>query len=241
MITLGIAGLNIAVDNKYKYIEEQSKDYISYGAVPDFTVSASEDDIKEEAEASEIPCSEGYLESISVYRKIAEELPKYGALVFHGAVIAYEGSAYAVTARSGVGKTTHLRLWMKEFKEAVHILNGDKPILRVIDGKVYAAGTPWRGKESYGTNEMLPLEGIAFITRDSENSAKRLSSENASIRFLSQVYMPKRPEGTSRALITANSIISKVPFYEFYVNMESEAAIMARNIFTGRCKERINI
>ncbi len=241
MITLGIAGLNISIENKFDYIKEQSKDYTVDTDNCDFSVSASSLDLEKEAQMSDFNYSSGYLESIAVYRKIAEKLPEYEALVFHGAIIAYEGKAYAVTARSGVGKTTHLRLWLREFKEKVHILNGDKPILRIIEGKIYAAGTPWRGKENYGANEMLPLEGIAFIVRSADNRAKSLSPSDASIKFLSQVYMPNGSCETSKALITANKIISKVPFYEFYVNMQPEAAVMAKNIFTKEVEERTNI
>ncbi len=242
MITLGIAGLNITLDNNFSYIEEQAEEYLSSNEKPDFVVSASEEDLAFEAEHSDFWCSEGYLESIALYRKIAEKIPEYEALVFHGAVIAYKGNAYAVTARSGVGKTTHLRLWLRQFGNQVYILNGDKPILRIIDGKVYAAGTPWRGKEGYGVNGMIPLKGIAFINRATDNYAKKLTPDEAAVKFLSQVYMPSRSSSVSKTLITANNIVSRVPFYKFYVNMESEAAVMARNIFTeGEVKERINL
>ncbi len=243
MITLGIAGLNITLENKFSYVEKLSKNYLSDSDYSDFSVCASMDEILAEASSSPYKCSDEYYESIVLYRNIAEKLPEYDAVVFHGAVIAYEGKAYAVTARSGVGKTTHLKLWLQEFGDKVHILNGDKPILRIIEGKVYACGTPWRGKEGYGVNEMLPLCGIAFITRAAENSAKRLAPSGEVLRLLSQIYVPRSEKGASLALMASNKIISSVPIYEFRVNMERQAAIVARDAFLGlnTSNERIKL
>ena len=230
MIKISIAGLTVLVHNKYKHIAELSAEYLCDGD-PDFEIVVTEADISAEREMAERDYSTGYLESIAAYRKIAETIPKYSAVVFHGAVIAVNGSAYAVTARSGVGKTTHLLLWLKTFGDKVHILNGDKPILREIDGKIYACGTPWKGKENYGVSEMLPLKGIAFLKRGAENSAKRSDSNASLIPLISQIYLPENEISAKMALILANKIISTVPMLEFSVNMQDEAAKMAYDAF----------
>ncbi|MBE6634649.1 MAG: hypothetical protein E7617_00425 [Ruminococcaceae bacterium] len=235
MIRISVADLIIELDNRYGYVKDLARDYITESVGEShLTVSASDTDIRLEAEASDIPHSPGYLESIVLYREIAERLPRFDAFVFHGAVIALDGAAYAVTARSGVGKTTHLRLWMKAFGDRVHILNGDKPILRIIDGRVYACGTPWRGKENYGVPEMLPLEGIAFLERGEENSARRITVGEGLIRFVSQIYVPRMPSSASMALSVANRIISSVPLYELRANMDISAATVAYDAFTKK-------
>lgn len=224
MMKISLAGLKIAIDNRYPFIEELAKDYITSEEEVDFTVSVSDEDLKEEDRMSEVRYPLGYLESIALYRKIAEKIPEYGAFVFHGAVMALDGFAYAVTARSGVGKTTHVRLWLEAFGERVHILNGDKPIIRVIDGIPYACGTPWRGKENYGIPEMLPLRSVAFLERAEDNSAEKISVGSALMRFVSQIYIPKTKETASLALIAANRVISSVSLYELHVNMDISAA-----------------
>jgi hypothetical protein len=157
VIDIRIGDIPIGIENRFPLIAAMCRDYLSDGTDRAFSVSVTDEDLADEAEMADAEYSDAYLESIAAYRKIAERIPSYNAFVFHGAVIAYKGNAYAVTARSGVGKTTHLRLWGEAFGKNVHVLNGDKPILRVINGTVYAAGTPWRGKENYGVNEMLPL------------------------------------------------------------------------------------
>jgi hypothetical protein len=232
MIKIRIAELNVEIHNRYDYIEKLARDYLYEFDKADISVGATDEEIEKERVASEYNFEPGYLESIVIYRNIAEKLPMYSAVVFHGAVIACEGCAYMVTARSGVGKTTHLRLWLKEFGDKVHILNGDKPILRMINGKVYACATPWRGKEGYGRNELLPLLGIGFIERDSVNSSKTLTPEEGIMKLASQVYVPKNSESAPRALLFMGRALSSIPLLELRVNMEPEAAHMAKAAFS---------
>ena len=229
MIKASFAGLNFVIENKYPYLESIARDYIADFAKPDISVALSDENIEAEREFAEGDFSPQYLESSAVYRKIAEEISAFDAAVFHGAVIAVGSAAYAVTARSGVGKTTHLSLWLKEFSD-VHILNGDKPILRCIDGVIYAAGTPWRGKEGYGVNEMLPLRGIAFLERASENSAERIKPDSAVLPLISQIYVP-RSKGAGAVLSLVNKVVTAVPTFRLKVNMDPEAARVARRAF----------
>lgn len=231
MITIKIADITIGLDNRYEYTERYVKEFICDGA-PEFTVSASEEEIEHEFEISGVRIPHEYAENVVLYRKIAERLPDYDAIVFHGAVIETEDAAYAVTAHSGVGKTTHLRLWLSHFGDSVKILNGDKPIIRFIDGRVYACSTPWMGKEDYGYNAMKPLCGIGFIARGEENKARRISSDAAVVRLMNQIYLAKGDVRIlSRSMRLADRILSSVPLYEFECNMTHEAAQMTYEAF----------
>ena len=232
MINIEIAGLPIGIDTRYSYLSYIAKEHIT-DKEPLFTVSVSDEQIKSELAKLEEPLDEQYLEASAIFRRIGEELPLYSGFVFHGAVIALDGVAYAVTARSGVGKTTHLSLWLKEFGDRVHILNGDKPVLRIIDGRVYACATPWRGKEGYGVNEMLPLGGIGFIRRAARNSAAPLTPPAALIDFISQIYIPNRSDTARLALSLADTVLKSVPLFSLSVNMDPEAAHVAMNAFVN--------
>ena len=226
MITLKLAGLCVGIDNRFDYIEKFAEDYLT-DAIPDFTVSVSDDELAKEATMTEVSFSDGYLESIVAYRKIAERLPEYDAVVFHGAILATGGRAYAFTARSGVGKTTHTRLWISTLGADVHYLNGDKPIIRMIDGVPYAFGTPWRGKEGYGVNESAPLSAIALLERGVTNSAVTVEPKDGAMRLMSQIYIPRTPRAAALTMRVANSIANSVRFVELKCNMDPEAAIVA--------------
>lgn len=99
------------IQNLYTYVEHQCKNYLVSSDVPaDLVVLTTEEDIRYEREKSEEPkelFSDAYLESLAVYRKIAEYLPFHQTLPFHGSAIAVDGKAYLFTAKSGTGN--HLR------------------------------------------------------------------------------------------------------------------------------------
>ncbi len=224
MITIKIAGLAIGINNKYEYVKNLAKDYLT-DEPPIFTVEATEEQIRQEAGMTEYDFPDAYLESIVVYRNIADILPSYDAFVFHGAILNYDGGAYAFTARSGVGKTTHTRLWLSEFGDRVHYLNGDKPIIRFIDGIPYACGTPWRGKEGYGVNEIAPLRAIAFLERGVENSAAPILAETVVTRLVTQIYMPR--SNRMAAILTmrlADMVTKTVRLVGLKCNMDPSAA-----------------
>ena len=229
--TIKIAGLAIGLEFEYGHTLEYVKEFLT-DEPPVFTVCATAEDIKLEHEYSGIRVPDRYAENIVLYRKIAEKLPEYDALVFHGAVLEYDGIAYAVTAHSGVGKTTHTRLWLKEFEGKAKILNGDKPILRIIDGEVYAASTPWRGKEGYGYNGMRKLGAIGFLARGTVNKSRTVTPDDAVMRFMNQVYISKvNVLSLTRSMRVCNKLLSGVPLYEFECNMDPDAAHVTRDAF----------
>ncbi len=230
MITVELAGISVGIDNRFKYVEHLVRDYVTDKA-PEFTVSASDEEIERERTQSGPQFPDGYLESIVVYRAIAERLPAYDAFVFHGAVLSLDGLGYAFTARSGVGKTTHTRLWLRHFADRCHYVNGDKPIIRFIDGTPYAFGTPWMGKENYGTNERVPLVGIAFLERGITNSAYPIDADTVSSKLLSQMYVPRNRLMAVRLLSLCDRILDTVKLVELKCNMEPDAPTVSAAAF----------
>ena len=232
MITIKIAEIAIGIDNRFTDIEKLTRDYLTTDT-PEFTVSVSDEDINREREESSTNLHDGYYEFTVAYRKIAERLHEYDAFLFHGCVLDLLGDAYVITAHSGVGKTTHTRLWLSEFSKEVSILNGDKPIIRIIDGVPCACGTPWQGKERYGKNAICPLRGFAFISRGAQNRATPISPSAAVTRFMSQIYLPK---GSQNALIKtmrlADRVLRGVTLVLLECNMEPEAAHVCREALT---------
>ena len=228
MIVIKIADLPIGIDNRFSHIETLASEYLTDQS-PVFTVSVTDSEIEEERTISGTSYGDGYYESIVAYRKIAEVLPDYDAFVFHGSVISMGEKAYVITANSGVGKTTHTRLWLDVFSEQADILNGDKPIIRLIDGKPFACGTPWKGKEAYGKNAMLVVGGIAFLSRSETNKAEIISPAEAATRFMSQIYLPKKSKSALiKTMRLADRVIGGVRLVSLQCNMEREAALVCK-------------
>lgn len=222
MVTISIAGLNVGIDNKYDFERLVCRHMTD--APPDFVVSVSEDELDAENELT--PHSREYLEFVCTYRKIAEKILEYDAFVIHGAAIARNDQGYLIAAPSGTGKTTHARLWIKHYRDA-WIINGDKPILRRIDGVFYLCGTPWKGKERMGFAKQVPLKSIAFLHRSPVNEIRPLPGNEALAHALHQIYLPKEPEHMSTLLSLLNECLLSVPCYSLGCNMEEDAARLA--------------
>lgn len=225
MFVIEIANVNIGIDNKYPYLEKLCKDFI-VEKDPLFTVSSTEDEIDESIKNSKLlhTNSRGYYESLCVYRKIAQEMVAYDGFLMHGAVIEKDGKGYLFTAPSGTGKTTHTKLW-KELYNAEYI-NGDKPIIRLIDGEFYACGTPWRGKECFGKNAMVKLHALCFIERDVNNSIRKLSAREVLLRVFNQLLLPN-DDVSDNYYGLIDQLLSNIPCYLLRCNMDEEAAKVA--------------
>ena len=227
MFVIQLAGVRIRIENRYPFIERQCRDYICEGEDAAFAVSVSEDEILQEKQFGEF--SDGYCESICLYRHICEELPSYNVFLMHSSVIEVDGYAYAFTAKSGVGKSTHTALWLKNVPHA-RVLNGDKPLYRVEeDGSLTAFGTPWNGKENWGENISARLAAICFIERGAENSIRPADEDDAVSRLMHQLYLRGSRVSVTKQLALMDSLVRGVPFYVLSCNISDEAALLAWN------------
>ena len=204
---------------------------------PCFEIRTCPEDILRERELSarsqaaeglpEIPASDAYLETLAIYRKLAEELVERDVLLFHGSVVALDGQAYLFTAKSGTGKSTHTRLWREVFGERAVMINDDKPLLHVGQDGATAYGTPWNGKHRLGSNSSAPLKALCLLERDSVNHVEAVSAEEAFPRLLQQCYWPEDGAKMDKTLTLLERLSRTVKLYRLGCNMEREAALIA--------------
>lgn len=232
MFTIRIAQTNIEIDNKHSYIEDMCRDYVTTPE-PDFTISVSDDDIKKEITSADI--NEGYAESLAIYRRIAERLLSYSGFLMHAVVADINGTGVAFLAPSGTGKTTHAELWRKCLGSSFKYVNGDKPLVRVINNRIYAYGTPWAGKENFHSNMKTKLKKVCFIKRAEENSCVRLKKTEILEPLMNQIYIPENASILS-FLNLLSIFIESVEFYTINCNTDISAAKLAYEvIFDDKC------
>lgn len=230
-----IAELNVELHPHDAYAERFCAGYLADFATPDITVEIPEEEILQEQKNCGFHPTFGYAESICIYRRLAFLLPRFNAFVFHASVVECDGKAYAFAARSGTGKSTHTALWLRVFGDRARIINGDKPIFRLVDGIWRCYGTPWCGKERRGCNASAPLTAICFLERAAENRIVPMKSENILPRLFGQVLMPKDRDNASRFLDLLAAMIDVTPCYLLSCNMQVEAATVA---YAGMNKEK---
>ena len=233
LFKISIAKITVLIHNRYDFVKTVCSDYIVENEHYDFEVSASEDEIQKERQNYNSDFSDGFIESVCIYRNIARVLPKYDAIVFHCSAVRVNNYAYCFTAKSGVGKTTHALLWKNTLTESVDIINGDKPIIRFFNNIPYVCGTPWSGKENLGTNTIVPLKSIAFISRSISNRIYPIDNKNAFSKLIKQTFMPDTPELIDNTVTMLGSLISHTTLWHLECNIHKDAAVLAYNAMSS--------
>lgn len=218
--------------NKYAYTAKLCADYMVEAEKADYVIEVSDDEIMAESKNDASVFPPPYLESLAIYRKISSLLSADDCFLFHAAVIEYEGVAYAFTAKSGTGKTTHISLWEKAFGDKVRIINGDKPLVRksVKDGKTefIIYGTPWSGKEHKNINTSARLGGICLLERSETNFIEKAGSD--AIPFIMGQMLVNKDSNYIKGLMGfIGDLLSCVPVYRLGVNMDISAVTVARD------------
>lgn len=229
---LRLADRVIRVNNLYPYIESYCAGYIcdDCSEAVDFIVDITEDDIaferqRTEKEARAAQAGDGgYLETLAVYRKIAERMPEYDTVLFHGSAVAVDGEGYLFTAKSGTGKSTHTRLWREYFGERAVMVNDDKPLIRVSEDGAYVYGTPWNGKHRLGANISVPLRGLCALERAAYNSITPADGRELYSLLMQQTYRPRNAAALSRTLTLIDRLADSVRLYTLRCNMDPRAA-----------------
>lgn len=176
---------------------------------------------------------EPYLETLAVYRRIAEKMPEYNTILFHGSCIAVDGAAYLFTAKSGTGKSTHTRLWREYLGERAFMVNDDKPLIRVQDGRAVIFGTPWDGKHHLSRKTAVPLKALCILQRAARNTIEPISAAESLPMLLQQVYRPADIAELKKTLTLVDSLAASVSLWRLGCNMDIEAAQIAYNAMKG--------
>lgn len=237
-----MAGRVVEICARYPDVLDLCRGYESAG-IPDFSVAVTDADLALEreksarealAEGRAVPSfTDAELEETAVCRKIAEQMPAYGTVLFHGSAVAVDGQAYLFTAKSGTGKSTHTRLWREMLGSRAVMVNDDKPLLRMDADGFLACGSPYNGKHRLGSNLEVPLKALCILTRAQENRIVRITKQEAYPMLLQQVYRPANPAALKKTLTLIDRLAAVTPLFRLGCNMEPEAAQVAYRAMKG--------
>ena len=191
-----------------------------------FVIDMTMDDLENEKHISEDGKVYANEEISALYRKIANIFIEKGIIVAHGSSFKVNNCGFMVTARSGTGKSTHVRLLNEYLGNELEYINDDKPLIEVNDG-IIIHSSPWNGKERRGNNTSAPLKAIIFLNRGLTNTYKKLDkSADIYFRLMAQVYLPLDKSKREKALKIIDILLKKINFYEINVNTDISSASM---------------
>ena len=78
----------------------------------------------------------GEMENFALGNDFNRKAIAFNTMLIHSSALVYDGGAYLFSADSGVGKSTHTRLWLT-YIEDTDLMNDDNPVVRITaDGVV---------------------------------------------------------------------------------------------------------
>lgn len=233
-----LCGIVINICHRYGFIRSLCEEYAATdGENAAFSVTATNEEIDAEKGICTQSYPNGVYEATCIHRNIVCNLVKYGIILMHSAVVAVDGRAYVFMAKSGVGKTTHIRLWCEAFGDRAVVVNGDKPFFSFAGDTFTVHGSPWKGKEGLGVLTALPVEGICFLERGEVNSIAPATEAEVVDRLFHQVLLPKATADQNTFIKILNRVLEAVPFYRLKCNTDKAAAIVA---YEGMRKDKGN-
>ncbi len=163
-------------------------------------------------------------------------LTKLGVFSLHSSLVRRrEGDAILFTAPSGTGKSTQAGLW--EQFACAETLNGDRSMLRRIDGVWTAFGSPFAGSSGIFRNESAPVRALIVLRQAPENTIRRLPLAEAFRAIYSESVVPRwHQDAHQRVISLVTEIVSEVPVYLLACTPDERPVTLLRNTLEGEPK-----
>lgn len=235
MLYYSIAGLTVKMDTFGMTRERAEKYRIDPVENPDIVISTQElidsgfNYIEKWTEMDD-----DWKENWATLIMFCRKLIAFDGMRFHASAVVVDGKAYLFTADPGIGKSTHTLLWLNQFGNRAYILNDDKPIIRLIDGILYAFGSPWSGKYDISANIGVPIAGIAILERGDKNVISRCSGLKALVSIMKQLNTSKFKDYRTKMMELTDKLVTQVPIWKLECNMDPEAAIVSYEAMSGQ-------
>ena len=171
--------------------------------------------------------SDSYLENISLMNVLSRKLLDFNVLLIHGSALCMDGQAYIFVAPSGTGKSTHTRFWRETFGNRVQMINDDKPLVRIENGKAVVYGSPWDGKHHLSNNISAPLRAIVSLNRDTENRIEPMPGADVFPVMMRQTAWSRTGDLKLKVIGLERALMEAAAFYKLGCNMDPDAARVA--------------
>lgn len=153
---------------------------------------------------------------------LERQMIRRDSMILHCAYIKYCGAAILFSAPSETGKSTQAGLWEK--CRGSETVNGDRALLRKIDGRWTACGWPVCGTSEICHLEDIPIHAVAMLRQGKENHVERLSSVQAFTQLYSQITVNQwNREFVQRTVELIEDFVEHVPVWQLTCDISENA------------------
>lgn len=143
-----------------------------------------------------------------------------------------EGDAVLFTAPSGTGKSTQAALW--ERFAGGDTLNGDRSVLRRVNGAWTAFGSPFAGTSGIYRNESAPVRALVVLRQAPENRIRRLPLAEAFRAIYSESVLPRwNTQAHQRVIELITAVVGEIPVYLLQCTPDERAVTLLRRTLEG--------
>ena len=178
---------------------------------------------------------------ITLSEELKDKLPEYeyvlsGKMFFeialkkkhlpiHASAIKVNGKAVLLSGPSKSGKSTQSKYFLNLNRNA-YIINEDKPLLKIDEGRVFVLGTPWSGKHVINTNEKVLLQGIYFLNKSTKTSINEIDRKLKLKLLMKNIHRPSDEESIDNMIEVLNNLIDLSSIYHFDCENNISSAIV---------------
>lgn len=150
------------------------------------------------------------------------QMIKRDSLILHCAYVEYHKKAILFSAPSGTGKSTQAELW-KRYRGS-RTVNGDRALLRIIDGVWSACGWPVCGSSEICEVGDIPINTIVMLRQGKDNHVERLSPIQAFTQLYAQITINQwNRVFVQHAMGLIENLIGQIPVYQLTCNTTEDA------------------
>lgn len=149
-------------------------------------------------------------------------LTTFDAINLHSSFIRVNDCAILFTAPSGTGKSTQADLW-EQYTDAEQI-NGDRSVIRCVDGVWTAFGFPYAGSSGIFRNEAVPIRAVVVLRQAPENTIEQLRPSEAFRLLYSETAIQRwHDQGHTRIVDQLLTMCRSIPVYKLCCTPDERA------------------
>ncbi len=139
-------------------------------------------------------------------------LAEFGDVILHASGVVIEGKGYCFSGPAHIGKSTLAESLQKNHD--LTVLGEDQVILRYMDGRFWAFGTPWHENPAMCSPEGVPLEKLFFLERRPGAMMEPLKPVNGLARILQNAFIPYYRQDLLPGILDRLELLSsELPFF----------------------------